>query len=126
MYTPLMMEKLYQMKKNDIVLVPFPFDDFSSFKVRPAVCLTNSYGKFDHIIIAFISSNTKKLTSDTDILIKKNDRLTEGSGLNLDSVKRINRILTIPEKIIKRKLGEANSELSDTIKSKLKILFELE
>ncbi len=120
------MENLYQMMKNDIVLVPFPFDDFSSFKVRPAICLTNSYGKFDHIIIAFISSNTKKLISKTDILIKQNDHLAEGSGLNLDSVIRVNRIVTIPEKIIKRKLGKANAELSDAIKTKLKLLFELE
>ena len=27
--------------KNNIVLVTFPFDDFSSIKVRPALCLTN-------------------------------------------------------------------------------------
>lgn len=39
------------MVKYKIVLVPFPFDDFSSVKVRPAVCLTNPIGKFDHIII---------------------------------------------------------------------------
>ncbi|HXU31960.1 MAG TPA: type II toxin-antitoxin system PemK/MazF family toxin, partial [Thermoanaerobaculia bacterium] len=26
--------------KHKVVLVPFPFDDLSSTKVRPAVCLT--------------------------------------------------------------------------------------
>ncbi len=29
------------MTKYKVVLVPFPFDDLSSNKVRPAVCLTN-------------------------------------------------------------------------------------
>ena len=41
-----------------IVLVPFPFDDFSVTKVRPAICLTNEISSYNHIIIAFITSNT--------------------------------------------------------------------
>lgn len=41
--------------KNKIVLVPFPFDDFTASKVRPALCLTNITGKHRHIIIAFIT-----------------------------------------------------------------------
>jgi hypothetical protein len=30
--------------KYKVVLVPFPFDDLSSSKVRPAVCLTDPIG----------------------------------------------------------------------------------
>lgn len=44
------------MIKNSIVLVMFPFDDFSTSKVIPALCLTNEIGKYEHVIIAFISS----------------------------------------------------------------------
>jgi len=44
------------MIKNSIVLVPFPFDDFSVLKVRPALCLTSQIGIHHHVIIAFISS----------------------------------------------------------------------
>jgi hypothetical protein len=29
------------MTKGKVVLVPFPFDDLSATKVRPAFCLTN-------------------------------------------------------------------------------------
>jgi len=32
------------MTKHKVVLVPFPFDDLSSTKVRPAVCLTDLIG----------------------------------------------------------------------------------
>ena len=35
------------MTKGKVVLVPFPFDDLSVAKGRPAVCLTNPIGKFD-------------------------------------------------------------------------------
>jgi mRNA interferase MazF len=42
--------------KNSIVLVPFPFDDFSSTKVRPALCLTNLISGYNHVVISFITS----------------------------------------------------------------------
>jgi hypothetical protein len=32
------------MTKGKVVLVPFPFDDLSTTKVRPAVCLTEPIG----------------------------------------------------------------------------------
>lgn len=59
------------MIKNSIVLVPFPFDDFSASKVRPALCLTNEIGSYKHIIIAFISSRIPEHLIDSDTLIKK-------------------------------------------------------
>ena len=42
--------------KGKVVLVPFPFDDLSSIKVGPAVCLTNPMGQYNHIILAVITT----------------------------------------------------------------------
>lgn len=111
--------------KNNIVLVPFPFDDFSSLKVRPAICLTSEIGIFNHIVVAFISSNIKNGKERFDILIKKENILSQGTGLQVDSVIKLHRMVTIPKKIIKRKLGTANTELSEIIEKNLKNLFEL-
>ncbi len=58
------------MIKNKVVLVPFPFDDFSNLKIRPALCLSNLIGKYDHVVIAFISSKIPDEILETDILIK--------------------------------------------------------
>lgn len=44
------------MMKYKVVLVPFPFDDLSSSKVRPAVCLTNPIEPYRHGILTFITS----------------------------------------------------------------------
>jgi mRNA interferase MazF len=44
------------MTRGKIFLVPFPFDDASATKVRPAVCLTEPLGIYRHIILAFITS----------------------------------------------------------------------
>lgn len=42
------------MIRGKVVLIPFPFDDFSGTKVRPAVCLTDPIGTHRHVILAFI------------------------------------------------------------------------
>jgi mRNA interferase MazF len=120
------MENQSTMIKNNIVLVPFPFDDFSVFKVRPAICLTSEIGQFEHIVIAFISSNTKKKPEKSDIFLNKNSRLAKGTGLAVDSVIKLHRMVTIPKNLIKRKLGEANSDLKQTIQIQLKTLFEID
>jgi len=113
------------MIKYTIVLVPFPFDDFSELKVRPAICLTNSIGKFNHVIIAFISSRYPDEILNSDLIIKKDSEYFVGTGLFLDSVIRLNKMVAIPKKLIKRKLGRINEKLEPTLRLKIKQLFDL-
>ena len=40
------------MMRGKVVLVPFPFDDLSTTKVRPTVCLTDPIGTYRHVIMA--------------------------------------------------------------------------
>ena len=90
------------MIKNSIVLVPFPFDDFSASKVRPTLCLTSAIGKYEHVIIAFISSKIPDEQIESDFVIKKNTDNWTGTGLTVDSVIRLHKMVTIPKKLIKR------------------------
>jgi len=39
----------HSMTRGKVVLVPFPFDNLSTTKVRPAVCLTDPIGPHRHI-----------------------------------------------------------------------------
>lgn len=107
--------------KYKIVLVPFPFDDFSATKVRPAACLTDKIGKYNHIVIAFISSQTPKEKSETDILLEP----TEETGLKVKSFLRLHRLTTIPYELIKRQLGKIPKNKEQEIKFKLHQLFEI-
>lgn len=115
----------HSMIKNSIVLVPFPFDDFSVSKVRPALCLTSDIGKYKQVIIAFISSNIPDDLAESDLVIKKNSDFSVGTGLNVDSVIRLHKMVTIPKTLIKRKLGKINHSVQREIAKKLIGLFEL-
>ena len=59
--------------KHKVVLVRFPFDDLSSTKVRPAVCLTEPIGPHQHLIVAFVSSRIPASPLPTDLLIDSRD-----------------------------------------------------
>ena len=52
-----------------VVLLPFPFDDLSGQKVRPAVCLTDAIGTHRHLVVAFITSTVPTTLEPTDILL---------------------------------------------------------
>lgn len=115
-----MMEN-HSMIKNSIVLVPFPFDGFSNTKVGPALCLTSEIGKFDHIIIAFISSKIPDEPIESDEL---NSPLSKGTGLIRDSVISLHKMVTIPKSLIKRKLGMIDKTVRVEIRKKMRQLFD--
>jgi mRNA interferase MazF len=113
----------HSMTKNAIVLVPFPFNGFAASKVRPALCLTSEIGKYQHIIIAFISSKIPHDLIDSDLIIHKNSDDWEGTGLTVDSVVRLHKMVTIPKSLIKRKPGVISKKVKLEITKKLMRLF---
>jgi len=113
------------MIKNSIVLVPFPFDDFSASKVRPALCLTEEISIYSHVIIAFISSKIGEDLIDSDIIIKKDSINWKGTGLTVDSIIRLHKMVTIPKSLIKRRLGTINKSIEIEIKNRIQKIFEI-
>jgi len=113
------------MTKGKIVLLPFPFDNLSSVKVRPVVCLTEPIGQYNHIIVSFITSRIPIDGQETDILIDNQHLEFSATGLKATSVLRLHRLMTIAENIIRRELGELPNDLKQQIDERLKKLFEL-
>ncbi len=109
--------------KGNIVLVPFPFDDFSDSKLRPALCLTNEIGVYNHIIIAFISSKISSELLTSDLLIVANE--SKETGLQVDSIIKLHKLVTISKSLIKRKLGVLSEVNNRIVNQKLINLFEI-
>ena len=114
------------MPKGKIVLVPFPFDDLSASKVRPAICLTNSIGPHNHIVIAFITSQIPRDIEPSDVALNSDHPEFASMGLRVSSTLRLHRLMTISTSLILRELGDLPSDIHTEVSNKIKILFELE
>lgn len=111
------------MMKGKIVLVPFPFDDLSKAKLRPAVCLTNPLGMHRHVVLAFITSRIPDeiLASDIILDIQKSDfKIT---GLRVSSTIRLHRLMTVTTSFIQRELGRLSLHVQAEVTTKLHKLF---
>jgi mRNA interferase MazF len=96
---------------GDIVLMKFPFTDFSSFKNRPAVCLKQIN---EDVVVCFLSS---KLSSKSkhDIVLKK-DKL---NFLKVDSIIKTWKIFTVHEQLMYKKLGGLKKTDKRRLRTKL-------
>lgn len=93
------------LKRGDVVLVPFPFTDLTSEKLRPAVIISVDPQGID-VIIAFISSVVSpKELSETDYVLRHDDAHFVRTGLKKTSTFRMRKLLTIERSRIIRRLG---------------------
>jgi len=111
--------------KWKVLLVPFPFDDLSSSKMRPAVCLTHEIGPYKHIVIAFVTSQAEKATEETDILLAPAQSDFSNTGLKVASAVRLHRLMTIPTHLVKRELGVLGGTSQRKVEEALRRLFGL-
>lgn len=111
--------------KYDIILVPFPFDDLTTNKLRPAICLTQVIGSYNHIVLAFVTSQIHKAKEKSDLQIKMSDLGFSITGLKVDSAIRLHRLVTVDVSIINRKLGVLPTAYHSDLQDKLKELFDL-
>lgn len=111
--------------KSKIVLVPFPFDDLSSQKVRPALCPTDEIPPHGHLVLAFITSQISATPAKTDLVIEANDADFASTGLKVSSTIRLHRLMTVTKSIIHRQLGELSVNHQAEVRDLLRNLFDL-
>lgn len=111
--------------KYKVVLVPFPFDDLSSSKVRPAACLTNPIGPHRHIILAFITSHVAYSPLATDLIIDASESDFSATGLRVSSTLQLHRLMTTTTALIKRELGQLSPKMQTEVDNRLHKLFDL-
>ena len=85
--------------------MPFPFDDLSGAKVRPAVCLTEAIGSHRHVVLAFITSVVPTVLEATDVVLDPGGPDFGRTGLRVRSALRLHRVVTVSAAIIQRQLG---------------------
>ena len=113
------------MAKGKIVLVPFPFDDLSTTKVRPALCLTESLGPHQHIVLAFLTSTIPADLLNSDIVIDRDSADFPSTGLHVTSTLRLHRLMTVSAELILRELGVLPMSMQQHVDNVLAELFQL-
>ena len=106
-----------------VVLVPFPFDDLTSSKVRPAVCLTDGIGGQQHVVLAFITSVIPAKLEATDLVLEPGNADFRSTGLRVRSVLRLHRMVTVSAAIIRRQLGTLSPGFQAQVAQGLRTLF---
>lgn len=92
-------------KRGDIILVPFPFTDLSSAKVRPALVLSATNDKKPDVIVCFISSNLDRQNPHAVRVEPK-----ASNGLKIPSLVRFDKIATLDKRIVLGAIGSIGSD----------------
>ena len=103
--------------KGDVVVLPFPYTDFSGARKRPAVVIANLKGQ--NIILAQITTNQR---NDEDLISLRKKDFSSGS-LSLDSFIMTTLIFTADSSKISYKAGKIKPEKVKEIQDKLVEVF---
>jgi len=108
--------------KGKIVLIPFPFTDLTSTKLRPALVLHE--GDAD-IIVAFISSKLPKKPSPSDVIITERNPEYAPTGLKVSSVIKLDKVATLSREMVLGEIGELGPILRREVNRKISRMYKL-
>lgn len=115
-----------KIRKWDVVLVAYPFSDLSARKVRPVLVISpdSENGRQGDAVLMAITSNTSRLRP-YDLLISANHPEFPGTGLVQASAIRTNKIWTLADKLVHRKIGSLGPQLQRDVLARLAAFFEI-
>ena len=96
--------------RNDIVLLPIPFTDLSSSKVRPAIVVGRGSWPGDLFVVPVTSQ-----LSNADLLLKN----WRASGLNVPSGIK-GQICTVDEHLVRKVVGFISAQDCDALDEQLR------
>lgn len=108
-----------------IAQVDFPFEEISKSKSRPCLVLTKPKGKYQSVIIAYMTSNHSQI-ENTDFVIDSDKIDFEETGLTKTTIIKLHRLEHISIDSLKGQIGNLSIQNSKQVKQKLSLLFELE
>ncbi len=108
--------------QRELVLLPYPFSDLKSAKVRPAVVISNNkYNReFEDMLVVPVTSNL----SLRKFVVQLSGNRLETGHLIADSVVKADRVLSVKQNMTIKSIGkvkkEVLAEITDSIKELIK------
>ena len=104
---------------GSVVLIKFPFSNFKSYKLRPALVV--GLAEKGDLIVCQITSNAG--ASERAVGINKAD--FKSGNLPIESFIRPDKLFTVSDSLISKVAGVVSSDISSTVKLRLKGIFNL-
>ncbi len=110
-------------KPGTVLLVAFPFTDFSSLKQRPCVVVSSTSFNRTHrdIILAAITSQLPAQVAADEHLLGASD--LRAGGLPKASLVKLGKIVTIDQRLIRKSLGVLPPATTQFLLTKLCAIF---
>lgn len=107
-----------------MVLVAFPFTDLSTAKMRPALVVSSDVfnGQNVDVILAAITSQIPKKAAPSDYLLPAADQ--RQAGLPRPSLVKVGKIVTLDQRLIRKKLGRLSDPTLSLLTLKLHQLLQ--
>jgi mRNA interferase MazF len=115
-------------KRGDVILVDLPFiQDLSKSKLRPALVIQNNIGNrfSSNTIVLPISTTIPSKSYPTHYKIMASSTFGKKAGLNQDSIVQAETIMTIPQSLVKQKLGSLPLAAMLEIEKRVKVSLAL-
>ncbi|HLD20518.1 MAG TPA: type II toxin-antitoxin system PemK/MazF family toxin [Patescibacteria group bacterium] len=112
-------------ERGKIILVPFPFTDLTSQKVRPALILSEPGRVTGNVIVAFITSKVLKLGPRGSVVVEEGTPAFEQTGLKVPSLIRCDKIATLDTQIVLGEIGSLSTSSMRKVNSALRFVLGL-
>lgn len=111
-------------RPGEVVLIPFPFTDFSTLKQRPALIISSAdfNSTCDDIIVTAITSHISRPFKKDEYFLNSVEQ--KACGLPKPSVVKLGKIVTLEKRLIRKKLGDLPEQSLEAIKSKLEKILD--
>ncbi|HEV2949933.1 MAG TPA: type II toxin-antitoxin system PemK/MazF family toxin [Gemmataceae bacterium] len=115
------------MKRGDVVLADFPFQDIPGSKVRPAVVVQNDTDNqaLANTIVAMISGNLSDAGRPANVFVDPATSDGAGSGLRGPSLIKCCNLATVRQQRILRVIGQVSNAVLQQVNAALKAALEL-
>ena len=113
-------------KRGDIVVTKFPFimkEGSERQKGRPSLVISDHkvIKRYRDVVLAAITSHIPVDIMEMEIILEP----VKETGLVKKSLLRLDFIMTIPEELISRRIGELSENIMKEVESKLEKLFKI-
>jgi mRNA interferase MazF len=105
------------MKRGDIVIVDFPFQDIPGSKVRPALVVQNDTEnqRLGNTIVAMITGNLRDAGAPTNLMIDPGTPDGASSGLHGPSLVKCVNLATVRQRRVLQTIGHISASLMHKI-----------